>query len=114
VLTEAADRRIIEPVVRIKPGKLARDITDFGSALFLVDKLIEDDRHPRWWGLDPLQPELGRCIAWLRRAQRFDAMVPHGLEILRSLRDKTSARPRGREERQGPPGATSRSVAASR
>jgi hypothetical protein len=90
VLADAADRRIIEPVVRIKPGTLARDITDFGSALYLVDRLIENDRDPRWWTLEPLQPELGHCIAWLRRAQRFDAMVPHGLEILRSLRHKTS------------------------
>jgi hypothetical protein len=85
VLTEAADRRVIEPEVRIKPGTLARDIHDFGQALYLVDRLIENDSDPRWWTLEPLQPALGRCIYWLRQMQHVEHHVARGEELLSAL-----------------------------
>jgi hypothetical protein len=60
-------------------------------AVYLVDKLCEPERYyPRLWlGMEPLQPELGRCVTELRRLIHVEDYVRRGEQLLDALRQRT-------------------------
>jgi hypothetical protein len=95
VVQEAARQEIIPPrfTDAMSKGK-PRDLTDFGCALWLVEQITRDDRdRQRWFRVQPLQDEIGVCVAHLRMMQRAEQVAAYGAELLESLRTRIMPAP---------------------
>lgn len=93
---DAAELGIIERHYRIGRGthKVMQDATQMSVAFYLVDKMVESPYWTHearlWMAVEPLMPELGRCITELRRLIQVEDYVRKGEVILEGLRARVA------------------------
>jgi hypothetical protein len=95
-LREAVEKGVIERYYRVGSGarRVTQDARQLSVCCYLVDKLSDTPywtHEPRLFlALSPLEPELGVCVAELRRMIRVEELLARSDEVLAELKVRVS------------------------